>query len=122
MKNKSLTENLAELNDIVKQYINARIRLLQVTLLDKFVRGGTFIVTTVIIAMAVAFILLLLTLAFSYWYGENYGSIVEGLLISAGFYAVLTLVIYWLRKPLISNAIVKGCSEMFFNEQDEEPE
>ena len=117
MKNRSLTESLGELNEVVKQYINARIRLMQVVLLDKFAKGGTLLISAVIIVMAIAFIVFLLTLAFSYWYGQNYGSIIEGFLLSAAFYLIITLIIYWLRKPLITNRIIKESAEIFFEDR-----
>lgn len=120
MKHKPLTDNLAELNDIIKRYIKARIRLLQVILLDKLSKAGTLIITSIIVIMAIAFIILLLTLAFSFWYGEQYGSLMEGFLISAAFYVVITLLIYWLRKPIITNIIIRGLVEMFDNNDDDD--
>lgn len=122
MKGKPLTESVAELKEAMGRYINARIGLVQVKLLDKFTKAGTFIITTVIIVIAVSFVLLLLALAFSYWYGERYGSISEGLIISAGFYIVLALLIYLFRKSLISNTIIRECAELFFEHKDKEPE
>ena len=122
MKDKSLTDSLSELNDVVKQYVNARIHLVQVILLDKFTKAITFIIITVIIIMTASFVLLLLALAFSYWYSQSYGSLIEGFLISAGIYVVIMLIVFWLRKPLISNAIIKDFSKMLFNDQEKESE
>ncbi|MCB0804987.1 MAG: hypothetical protein KDC05_04260 [Bacteroidales bacterium] len=117
-KNRSLTENLEELNDVVKSYINARIRLFQLIMLDKFAKAGTFIITSILVMISGAFILLLLTLAFSYWYGNTYGSLAEGFLISAGFFVIVTLIVYAMRKSFITNLIIRVISELF-NHQDE---
>ena len=121
-KNRSLTENLRELNEVIKRYISARIRLFQLVMLDKFAKAGTFLITSVLVIISGAFILLLLTLAFSYWYGKTYGSLAQGFLISAGFFVLVTLIIYWLRKSFITNIIIRVMSELFNNQDEPENE
>jgi len=122
MKNRSLTDSLAELSDVIKNYINARVRLFQVLLLNKISKAGTLIITAVIIIMAICFVLLLLTMAFSFWYAENYGSMAEGLLLSTVFYIVFTLIIYWLRKPIVTNILIRKLAELFYDDNEEDLE
>jgi len=122
MNDRSLTDNLGELNEVIKRYINARINLVKIIVLDKLTKALTLIITAVLLFITISFVIILLTLAFCYWYSNKYGSMVDGLLISAGFYIFIILIIYWLRKPLISNTIIKVCAPLFFNDQEKEQE
>jgi energy-coupling factor transporter transmembrane protein EcfT len=118
MKDKTLTKNLSELNHVIKSYIDARIDLWKINLLDKIVKSGTYFFTSVMVMLALSFVLLFATFAFSYWYGNVYGNIATGFLISAGFYIILGIVFYFFRKPIFSNNIIRNIAEIIFSEDD----
>ncbi len=121
MKDKSLHDNFTELSGVVKNYIDARINLWKVHLLEKVTRAGVYLLTFILIWIAALFILLLLTLGFSFWYeASNHGTLFEGFLISAGFFAVLALLVFLLRKQLFANHIVRNIAPLIFNEDKKE--
>lgn len=120
MENHSLKENISELNSIIKSYIEARIDLWKVLLLEKVTKIGTYFFTVIAILITFLFTLLFLTFAFSFWFGNTYGNITTGFLISAGFFLLLALVIYWLRKPLFSNNIIKNIGSIIFSDHEDE--
>jgi hypothetical protein len=122
MENNSLKENLSELNTIIKSYIEAKIDLWKVLLLEKVTKIGTYFFTVIAVLVTFLFTLLFLTFAFSFWYGNAYGNITVGFLISAGFFLVLALLIYRLRKPLFSNNIIKNIGSIIFSDDEEKDE
>ena len=122
MENNSLKENLSELNTIINRYIEAKIDLWKVLLLEKVTKIGTYFFTVIAVLVTFLFTLLFLTFAFSFWYGNAYGNITVGFLISAGFFLVLALLIYRLRKPLFSNNIIKNIGSIIFSDDEEKDE
>jgi hypothetical protein len=122
MENNSLKENLSELNTIIKSYIEAKIDLWKVLLLEKVTKIGTYFFTVIAVLVTFLFTLLFLTFAFSFWYGNAYWNITVGFLISAGFFLVLALLIYRLRKPLFSNNIIKNIGSIIFSDDEEKDE
>lgn len=121
MEKNALSENFAEITSAVKKYINARIDLLKLTLLQKITRAGTYMLTFVTVLVSLFSILIFLMFAFSFWYGEKTGSLSTGFLISAGFFAVLMIIIFLLRKVIFSNTIVRIFSHILFSDEDQNP-
>ena len=120
MKNKTLLENFSELNDVVKSYLDARINLWKVLLLEKITKTGTYFFSIVVSIVVIASLLLLLTFAFSFWYGNMYGNIYVGFLLSAGFYAVIGIILFLLRRPIFANNVVRNIGKILFVKDDEE--
>lgn len=118
MKDKSLVENVHELSDVIKNYIEARIDLWKLGIVEKIARVGTYFVSTIIISIIMLIALVFLTQAFVGWYDEAYGSSSVALLISAGFYIILGLLIFLFRKQLFTNRIVKNIAEILFAEDE----
>jgi len=118
MKNNLLSENLSELGDLVKSYIEARISLWKVLLVEKLTKIGTYFLTMVSIMMFVIIAFMFSAFAFSYWYGNTYGRTSEGFLISAGFFVILTIVIFIFRRSLFSNNIVKNIASIIFSDNE----
>lgn len=121
MKDKSLHENFSELSGVVKSYIDARINLWKVHLLENVTKAGVYLLTFILIWIASLFILLLLAFGFSFWYeASNFGPLSEGFLLSAGFFVLLALLVFLLRKKLFANHIVKNIAPLIFNEDKKE--
>ncbi len=120
MKNRSLVENISELNDVIKSFIEARLDIWKLTLLQKVTRLGTYLLSTIIIAIIILLVIVLLTFAFTQWYSITYGTLSEAYLIAAGFYIVLAVVVYFLRKSLFSNMMVRNIASIIFSDEDEE--
>ncbi len=120
MKKNSLTDNFSELNDMIKSYLEARIDLWKVLLLEKITKIGTYFFTAISILVTFLFIMLFLAIAFSFWYGNTYGNISTGFLISAGFFVLVSLGIFVFRKPLFSNSIIKNIASIIFSDEENE--
>lgn len=114
MANKPFLENIHEIIAIVRSYINTRIELWKLSLLEKTALAGAFFLSSVIIVLIVAFCLLFFSLAFSFWYGQMTGDIATGFLIVAGFYLIVGIVFIVSRKYLITGPVIKSISSIIY--------
>jgi hypothetical protein len=122
MKNRSLVENVSELNDVIKSFIEAKFDLWRLTLLQKITRLGTYLLSTIIIAIIILIITLLLTFAFTQWYSNTIGTLIESYLIAAGVYVLFALIVFFLRKQLFSNMMVRNIASIIFSDEESEEE
>ncbi|MCB2220370.1 MAG: phage holin family protein [Bacteroidetes bacterium] len=120
MANQSIVDTFGELNAATKKYIQAHIDLFKVRMLEKLIRIGTYFFSAFTLIIAMAFILISLTFAFTFWYGSNYGTLSEGFLISAGFYLVLAIFLYAFRKQLFTNNIIKNMANILFSDDEDD--
>lgn len=122
MKNRSLVENVSELNDVIKSFIEAKLDLWKLIFLQKITRLGTFLLSTIIIAIVVLIVLVFLTFAFTQWYSNSFGTLAEAYLIGAGFYVLLGLIVYFFRRSIFSNMMVRNIASIIFSDEDDEKE
>ena len=118
MKNKTLSENFSELNDVLKSYLAARLKLWKVLLLEKTTKAGTYVFSTLVVLISIFSCLLFLGFAFSFWYGSTRGSISTGFLISAGCSLLIMALAYLLRKRIFARSILKNSKDFLFNEDE----
>jgi hypothetical protein len=99
----------------VREYVEARVRLVSLDLHDKASRGASGVAAGIIFLVFGIFILLFFSLAASWWIGRQTGEPFMGFLAVGGFYLVIGLLIYinrnsWIRKPVI-NAFLKNIAD-----------
>ncbi len=121
MEKNPLSENFAEITAAIKSYINTRIDLLKLTLLQKITKAGTFMLTFVSVLVSLFAVMIFLMFAFSFWYGQETGSLALGFLISAGVFFILLVLIYLLRRVIFSNTLVRIFSHILFSDEDQKP-
>ncbi|MFO7852470.1 MAG: hypothetical protein ACQERS_04300 [Bacteroidota bacterium] len=118
MSNKSLQDNFSELQEAVQGYVEARINYWKITIIEKMARVGTYIFSSMLMLFSALFIFLLLALAFSFWFAANHGTITEGLLISAGVFALISIIAYLFRRKIFANSIVKNIAAVIYDDED----
>ncbi len=116
MSDKSFKVNVAEIISIARSYVNARIELWKLSLLEKTSLAGAHFLSTVIVVLIVAFCLLFISLAFAFWYGQQTGDMVAGFLITAGFYVVIGLVFLLSRTFFVTGPVIKALSRIMYKE------
>ncbi len=116
MADKSFKVNVAEIISIARSYVNARIELWKLSLLEKASLAGAHFLSTVIVVLIVAFCLLFISLAFAFWYGQQTGDMVTGFLITAGFYVVVGLVFLISRNFFVTGPVIKALSRIMYKE------
>jgi hypothetical protein len=122
MANQSFSENVNEIIKIARSYLNARIELWKLSLLEKVSLAGSFLIVSIIVVFIIAFCLLFISLAFAYWYEQMTGDLAAGFLILAGFYLLLGLILIIGRKTFILGPIIRSLSAILYeNDESEEP-
>ena len=120
MAEKSFQGNVTEIISIARSYVNARLELWKLTLLEKTSLVGSFFLSSVIFVLIIAFCMLFVSLAFAHWYGQQTGDLAMGFLITAGFYVVVGLVFMIARHQFITGPVVRNLSSIIC--KDDEPD
>lgn len=115
-----LSTGFSELGSSVKDYINARIDLIRLSMLEKLVKISVFSIMFFVIILASAMVIFFASAAFVLWYGANYQNYFTGLFIVIGAVILLTIIFYLLRKVLVESVIVRKFSSILFQDEDDE--
>ncbi len=123
MSNK-LTNNIAELNDSVKQYVQVKFDLFKLLLLKKTSTFISYLLSYLVIILFSIIIIMFLGAAFAIWYGQKFNNYLEGVLIATGMLVFLAILFIIFRKRILTNALLNNFSEVLFdddhdNEQEE---
>ncbi len=114
-------KNLDELLDKIKLYLNTRMELGKLTLIEKGVLLFANLLTDGLVVVFLILGFLFVSLASGFYFSELFGNTFAGFFIVALFYFIVAFVIYlikdkYLEKPIINGAIKK----IFKNENEEE--
>lgn len=115
---KDLSDNMLELNEAVKGYIQTRLDLVKVTILEKLAKFSLYLITFLIVILFVFLILACVTTSFIIWYEQTYHNMLVGLLIALGFLIGTGLLFIVFGKKLIIKNILQNISEILFDEDD----
>ncbi len=117
MKKGQFTDSFNEIFDTAKAYGKTQRLLFKLYLVEKVSRTGSMFISSIVASVLAGILLVFLTFAFSFWYGEKFGSLSTGFLISAGFYLLLFIIFIILRKPIVENQVVKKATDIFLEEE-----
>lgn len=117
MRNNQFIHSINEIVQTAKEYGNTQKLLSKLYVIEKISKTGTMFVTAIISSIIAAASLVMLTLAFVYWYGENIGTLSTGFLIAGGFYILLFFLFLLLRKPLVENQIVQKATDILLEDE-----
>lgn len=108
----------APLNDAVegiKGYVGQQLRFHKLLLAKHTGDLSAYFVLFAILLFIGAFMCLFLSFAFVGWYSERYGNLYAGYLILAGFYFLLSLILFIFRDKFIFNPLRKLIAGVFFS-------
>ena len=112
---------LNEAPEQIKKYINLRVDLLALHVSAKIHSGLSVFILSAIVSFAILFFLFFASYSFIMWYQDYYGNASTAAFIVSGFYLVVALLVYVLRKSLIYNPIKKSIyNRMDFKEFNKE--
>jgi len=114
-----ISDNVSMLTDNVRDYVNLRIDLAKLILTEKIAKLGAFFLIAVIFFILGMFLLLFLTLAFVFWFGDAIGPAWAGALIVTAVYTLAGLVIYFRRHQFFINPLVSHLTKILMEEKDE---
>ena len=113
-----LVKNLGELNGSVKSYVQAKIDLAKLSILEKTTRLATYLINFQVVVMFLIMALGFGAAAFAVWYGQTYNNYFEGLLIAGSSLIVICLVFVVLRKRIITASVIRNFSEILFTDEE----
>lgn len=122
MEKKSFFENISEIKDNIKIYLDAKVSLLIITAFEKAVRAFTSIISSVTILLFIVISFLFFSLAGALYIGKIAGSTELGLLVVGGIYLFLGFVFFLFRRQIFSRIIISYLTEVFFKDHDDENE
>ena len=113
-----LTKNISGLSSSAKSYVQTKVDLMKLSLLEKTSRFATYLFSVMIVVLFATLIIAFLAAAFAVWYGQTYNNYINGVLIAAGGLLVIGAVFILLRKVLITSSVIRNFSEIMFEEEE----
>lgn len=120
MENKTIFENISELKDNLRQYLETRISYYGISAFEKAVKILTAITSRIIVSLLVVIALIFLSAAAAIYLGSILESTELGLLVVGGLYLLLGIVFYAFRKNIFSPIIIRSLADVFFKDDDED--
>jgi len=123
MTKSPFNQALSDLLNSIRKYINIRLTLVKLDVMEKSARIVSLTLAAVFILMLFMLFLIFLSMAAALWLGDLLEHQALGYLCVAGFYLLLGAIIYALRRRLFVRSVIKHMSEIFFedkNLQDDE--
>ncbi|WP_159518374.1 hypothetical protein [Sunxiuqinia indica] len=119
---KNLSDNFSELSDVAQKYVQARVDLVKLSVLNKATSVTTYLIGHFIVSLGGALILFFGLAALVVWYGQTYHDYLTGLLLAIGVLVVLTVLFALLKNKLLTTIVLRKYSSMLFDEDDDEEE
>lgn len=98
----------------LKNYTDIRIDLLKLDVIEKVSRILSVFLVSILALLLLIVGLFYATMAFVYWTGPYFGSLVPGFGIVALFFLIMAFCMYLLRAKLFINPFVRIFSKIFF--------
>ena len=106
-------ELIEDLFEKAEEYVKTNIQLAKLKATDKVADIVGSIVTQIAIVILGFFFLLMLNIGIAFWIGSALGQTHLGFLIVAGFYALISLLIFIFRKTIIKTPISNSIVSQF---------
>jgi len=119
MESNRISDNFSSMTENVRDYVNLKIDYFRILLTEKFAKLASYFLMTVVFFILAMFLILFISFAFVFWYGEEVGPTFVGALIITAFYIIIGLLIYGLRYKLFINPMVKRLAKIIMEEGNE---
>jgi hypothetical protein len=116
----NLNDSFHDLGENVQKYIQLRIEILKCVLTEALAKFAAMLLKIFIFSLLIFFIMFFLSFSFVFWYDQYVGPLYIGALIISGFYFLIGMIVFLLRKKIFLDPLVKKYSTIIFEaEQDE---
>lgn len=105
-----------------KQYASMRFDLLRLELLEKLSKIISLILLVIVCIFIATIIFTYLSVLLLLWLNEIFSSMIPGVCIVAGIYAVVLAIILTFKDKIFLNPIVGALSKIIFSEKSEDVE
>jgi uncharacterized membrane protein YqjE len=120
MEKAPFADNISEVIDVSRKYIDAHIDLIKLTLLEKISKVVSLIISSTLILLVASICLLFVSLSAAIFIGHRLNCLEAGFMIIAGFYFVLIIVFWQLRDKLVINPVVRRLKDILFPDNETE--
>ncbi|MFN3557540.1 MAG: hypothetical protein ACK4VN_16390 [Bacteroidales bacterium] len=122
MEQKSFFENISEIRESLKTYLETHIAYYGMSALEKTVKALTILISNGFVLLLMGLALIFFSASAALYIGTLLDSIELGLLITGGFYLFLGSVFYAFRTKIFSPIIIKVLVGILFKDDDDEQE
>jgi uncharacterized membrane protein YqjE len=119
MESRKISDNLTELNDNVKEYIQLRINLLKIEFTEKAAKLSSAIMMTLLYFIIVICVLVFISIAFIFLFRDFIGPAWVAALIVACVYIFFGFLIFLMRYRLFIDPLATLLSKIILEESDE---
>lgn len=113
MKEK-LSEEINEVKDEFEEYVNARLDLVKLHTAENLSRFFSGLIISMGLVYLFFFVLFFISMAVAFWLNSILEGKGTGFFIVAGFYLLLAIIFFAIRKPLIQKPIIQSFIQLFF--------
>ncbi len=118
MNKETFNKTLDRTLENIREYINLKTELYTLIIFERISKMFSKFLVTIIFVFFLFFFLLFISLGFVYWFHETTGTTTLGYFIVAFFYLILGLIVFGMSKRLFLNPMLKGFTEVLFEEED----
>ena len=109
-----------ELVNDIKEYINVKLDAFKLTVAEKISRIAAVIIAGAVVAVAVLFFVIFISIAVAYFLGDWIGSTGMGFLIVAAFYLLIGIIIWSAKGKIIQIPIMNSILAQWSLKEDED--
>ncbi|MFU8843621.1 MAG: hypothetical protein ACNA7V_07420 [Bacteroidales bacterium] len=118
MAGNDFSEGFSGMAEVIKGYVNAKVDLIKLGLLQKVTRAGVILLTYISVIISSFAVAIFLMFSFSFWYGDQTGNFAQGFLISSAFFLFILFLIYLGRRVIFSRNLIKHFSRILFTDDE----
>ena len=118
MDTEKFEEKLTETAKNVREIVDLKLELFTLIAIERISKAFTNFLAMLISTIFIIFFLIFLSFVFVAWYELHFGTRVEGYLITAAFFVILAVAVYFLRNVLFLNPMIKGFTEAAFEKEE----
>ena len=120
MEKTRITDNISELIDVSRKYIEANLKLYKLSLLERLSKVVSLIISTTLVILGGALFILFLSLSIAVYIGNLLESQALGYLIMALIFLLLVIILWIKRQTLVINHVIRNLNDIVFT--DDEPD
>jgi hypothetical protein len=122
MENTRIADNISEVIDASRKYIEANLKLFKLSLLERLSKVVSLVISTTLVMLVGTLFLLFLSLAAGVYIGDLLQSRALGFLVMALFFLLLVIVLWKKRKTLVINPVIRSLNDIVFTGDEPEEE
>ena len=122
MENTRIADNISEVIDASRKYIEANLKLFKLSLLERLSKVVSLVISTTLVMLVGTLFLLFLSLAAAVYIGDLLQSRALGFLVMSLFFLLLVIVLWIKRKTLVINPVIRSLNDIVFTGDEPEEE